>query len=395
MALVCVLGDQHFSSSYNIGHTDPTTQLSSRLLDFAATFDSIIDMCSSRGVKVVVLSGDSFNQRKPGPDTLNAFSTCIKRATSKGIEIVMISGNHDLTRGTNTTTLDVFHRLDIEHISVFTDFGVKSFGDFHLVLLPYRDRKMLNANTNEEASSIIRTKIEELTKDLVGTKIVVGHMMFEGTMGTSDSENFSLNEIVLPLSTFACVDAVVFGHVHTPAIIQRTKPLIAYVGSMEKITFGDRDQQKSTIVIDTNNLTKFEVVPTKTRQLFELAFDYADELLKDKITDRVLEDIAQYTKETDLKDAIVRIALKVKDLDTYHINQDRIRECVMNHKVDALVGITVTSTTSRQLRDEAINESADSKKAFAAFLKNSAEPETMRKKMLKAAESIIDEADGK
>jgi hypothetical protein len=60
-----------------------------------------------------------------------------------------------------------------------------------------------------------------------------------------------------------------------------------------------------------------------------------------------------------------------------------------------LAGIQISSTSSRQLRDESINENEDSKKAFKAFVGNLKEPDAIKKRLLKFGEQIIEEVEGK
>jgi exonuclease SbcD len=395
MSKIGIIGDAHISSSFSTGHVDPATQLNSRLLDFISTFDSIIDEFAARKVQAVVLTGDSYHSRSPSPVSVNALGKSLTRATKKGLEVVLISGNHDLSKTTDSTTIDVFGSLDVDKVSVYTKFGVKEFDDFNLVLMPYIDRKILKVESNEEAVTKIRAQVQEALKPLNGPSILIGHAMFENTVSAySDSENFSLNEIAFPVDTFQGLDAVVFGHVHTAQIIQKQNPFVAYVGSMEKITFGDSKVDKSTILYDTAAKT-YELIPTKVRPLLELSFDYTETPLKAEINDRIVNDIEAYVKAQSIEGAIVRLTLKVNNSDTYYINQDRLREKILSYKPDSLTSIQLTTNTARQLRDSAINEATDAKKAFQAFVKNLSEPEAVKKKLLKAGEQIIEDVGGK
>src|SRR5690349_5989057 len=137
-----VIGDTHFGAAYNIGRTDADTQLNSRLIDFSNTFNGIIDRFVSKGVEILVLTGDIFETRHPSSAQLNAFSKCLKRAEALGLEIVIVVGNHDQQRHIDTTTVDIFNHLEMPNISVFPNIGIKTFKDehgkeFHLVLMPY------------------------------------------------------------------------------------------------------------------------------------------------------------------------------------------------------------------------------------------------------------------
>ena len=395
MSLVAFVGDPHFGSSGQLGHTDPATQLNSRLLDYIKTFNALVDNFERQGVRILALCGDQFDSRTPPPAVVNAFSECLRRTIDKGFKVVMIAGNHDQSRSSRTTTIDLYDSLKVQGVSVFTDFGVKSFEDFHLVCLPYRDRKQFQASTNEEAVQAIKQSLATLTANLQGPKLVLGHFMMEGTVSHEESDNFSVNEIVLPNSTFDGLDAAFLGHIHNAEVLKRKGPVIVNVGSMERINFGDRKQPKSTTIVDTADIENFKVIETPTRSMFELAFDYTDRLYKTGITDRIIADVQAFVAENDVEGAIVRVAARMKDLDVYYVNQERIKEILLASKIDTLAGIQLVSTTSKQSRDQAITEAVDAKKAFGSYVKNLTESEAMKKSLVKAAEQIIEEVDGK
>lgn len=391
-----ICGDVHAGSSYALGHIDLTTQLNSRLLDFIGTYNSIIDRFEQERVEVVVLGGDLTDSRNPSPSVISAISKCLKRTLDKGLQVIIVAGNHDILRSTETTTIDFLDHLGLDGISVFSKPGVKSFKDCHLVCLPYRDRKQLKANTNEEAAKAVKSQIDELTQGLVGPMLCFPHMMIDTAPTGVDGENFSINEVVLPFSTFSGVDMVVAAHVHTAKVLKQANPITLYVGSMEKITFGDKDCPKSTIIVDTNDLPSYQIIPTPTRSLFELSLDYStDKPFKDSITTQILKDMSDFAEANDVKGAVVRLVIKMNGDDTYHVNQDRIKDKVLGYGVSCLAGIQISSTSSRQLRDKSINENEDSKKAFKAFVSNLKENEGTKKRLLKFGEAIIEEVEGK
>jgi DNA repair protein SbcD/Mre11 len=391
-----IVSDLHIGAGYSLGATDPTTQLNTRLLDFVSTYNSIIDRFEQEKVEVIVIPGDVFESRTPPSTAINAFSKCLKRTLDKGFEVAILAGNHDISRATDSTTIDFLDHLGLNNVSIYSKPGVKSFKDCHLIMLPYRDRKQLKANTNEEAAKAVKTEITKLTQGLNGPKLVIAHYMLGSAPTGSDGENFSINEVILPLNTFDDVDLVISGHIHSAAILKPANPTILYAGSMEKITFGDRDVEKSTVIVDTNDLPNYRIIPTPTRSLFEPSYDYSnDKPYKDGITDQIIKDVNVFLAGNEVKGSIMRLVIKVQDCDTYYINQDRIRDRLLNAGVSCLAGIQLSSTSSRQLRDESINENEDSKKAFKAFIGNLKDSEAVKKRLLKAGEAIIEEVEGK
>ena len=294
---ILVCGDVHIGGSYALGKTDPNTQLNSRLLDFSDTFNTIIDNAVKENAKVVVLTGDVFEHRVPTSSQINTFSKCIIRAVKSGLKVIIVVGNHDQQRNVDTSTIDFLNHLEIPNVCVYQDLGVKTLQDeygkdYHIILMPYRDRRMLNTATNSEAIEIIKTQLSDLIKGLTGTKIVVGHFMLEKTIEDDNPDSFSINELVIPFNTFDEVDIALMGHIHKHEIMNKEKPVIIYTGSMDKVSFSEKEHQKVSIILDTNDIEKYQVVKTKTRNMYELNFDYSsnDKLYKEKINDKIIED---------------------------------------------------------------------------------------------------------
>jgi len=396
-----IIGDTHFGAGFNLGRTDPVTQMNSRLIDFVNTFNGIIDEFVKRGVKLVAITGDIYDARYPTPVQLNVFSKCIQRAVQSNMKVVMVVGNHDQQRTNATTTVDIYNVLDLDKIVAFPNMDVYTIDDggkqAHLIMMPYRDRRMVTgANTNNEAIDKIRAEVKKLTAGLKGPKIAIGHFMIDKAITGETSEVFSISELVLPLDIFSGFDAVLMGHVHRHDILSKT-PLIMYVGSMEKITFGEKSHAKATVVIDTDDMTKTEIIKTKVRNLFEMDFDYTqvEKEYKHQITEQIISDIEKFDIKNSINKSISRLSVKVKENDLYYVNHDRLKEYIINKKVSYLSPIQTSTVNTRKLRSRDITETVDSKTAMASFIKNLSETENFKKKLLKFANSIIEEVEGK
>lgn len=398
---ILVCGDVHIGGSYALGKTDPNTQLNSRLLDFSDTFNTIIDNAVKENAKVVVLTGDVFEHRVPTSSQINTFSKCIIRAVKSGLKVIIVVGNHDQQRNVDTSTIDFLNHLEIPNVCVYQDLGVKTLQDeygkdYHIILMPYRDRRMLNTATNSEAIEIIKTQLSDLIKGLTGTKIVVGHFMLEKTIEDDNPDSFSINELVIPFNTFDEVDIALMGHIHKHEIMNKEKPVIIYTGSMDKVSFSEKEHQKVSIILDTNDIEKYQVVKTKTRNMYELNFDYSsnDKLYKEKINDKIIEDINAFDTKKSIADAIVKLIVKLKEADLYHVNHNKIKEHLLSKKTNNILPLQITSTSFRQLRNSNITEDTDEKKAMKTFIDSLSEPDGIKKRLQKYADQIIEDQKG-
>ena len=219
--------------------------------------------------------------------------------------------------------------------------------------------------------------------------------MLEKSPDGSDPDTFSLNELILPINMFKNCDVVIMGHIHKHEIIS-LEPLIIYSGSMEKVTFGEKDHQKVSLIINPENLQNIKVLKSKVRNLFELNFDYSSEKrsFKDKINDKIIEDINDFDKESSLKNSIVKVIIKVKENDLYYVKQPLIKDYVLSKSVKYCTNIQVTSINTRQLRNSIINETLSGKKAFTIYLSGlNSETDLMKKKLIKYAAELIEKVE--
>ena len=395
-----IVGDLHISSSFSTGKIDPQTQLNTRLRDFIATFNGIIDEFERRDIKLVVLTGDVCDKRNPNPIETNQLSKALVRAVGKGMKILMVAGNHDQTRSSNTTSVDIFNSLGLTHIISFPDYSVyttqdEAGQDVNIVMLPYRDKGSFNVATTDEAITIIKHTIQNIKSGVNGRTIALCHMMLDHTITGQTSETFSLNELVLPLSVFDGFDAVFTGHIHKSEVLRESPPVVV-CGSMDRLTFGEREHNKLSIIYDTTANT-YETISNNVRDLWEISVDYSDgPERKAAINDLIVADIEEFARTHTLEGSIVKLVAKVRSDDSFHVQQDRLKELIWSYKVENLASVQISTVSVRTLRNSNITENTSSKKAMGEFIRGlTTETENIKKRLLKSAEEIIELVDGK
>jgi len=163
---------------------------------------------------------------------------------------------------------------------------------------------------------------------------------------------------------------------------------------MEKVSFGEKTHKKVSLVVDTD-LQQVEVINTNVRNIYEMEFDYSDKIYKSDINKTIIKDIEEYHKTHNITDAIIKFVAKVSEHDLYHVNQDLIRQNILDKQVSCLYNIQISVTRARQLRNATITEDVSIKKAMATFINELSEPDLFKEKMLKHANEIINEVEGK
>ncbi|MCZ6614217.1 MAG: exonuclease subunit SbcD, partial [Chloroflexi bacterium] len=103
----------------NYGRTDPDTGLSTRLLDFLATFDELVDFALANQVDAVLFAGDAYKSRDPSQTHQREFARRIARLANEGIPVLLVVGNHDLPAiPGRATAVEIFPTLAIERVFV-------------------------------------------------------------------------------------------------------------------------------------------------------------------------------------------------------------------------------------------------------------------------------------
>ena len=101
------------------GHIDPSTGLSSRLLDFLSALDQVVDYALENRVDLVLFCGDAYKTREPTQTQQREFAKRISRLSSSNIPIFLLVGNHDLPNAiARATTTEIFDTLAVKNVYV-------------------------------------------------------------------------------------------------------------------------------------------------------------------------------------------------------------------------------------------------------------------------------------
>ena len=79
----------------NYGRTDPTTGLSSRVMDFVHRLDDMVAYALDNDVDLAIFAGDAFKTRNPNPTFQREFAFRVQDIAAH-CPVVLLVGNHDL-----------------------------------------------------------------------------------------------------------------------------------------------------------------------------------------------------------------------------------------------------------------------------------------------------------
>jgi exonuclease SbcD len=264
----------HFADAHidmaNYGRHDPETGLPFRVLDFLKSLDIIIEAAITEKVDLVIFAGDAYRDRSPTPTFQREWGKRIIRLSKAGIRTLLLVGNHDLSPALGrASAIQEFETLDIPHVTVVSKPAFLSAQELGLpiqvIAIPWVSRSGLmaatdanfeDANTNIEAgiTGLVDLWLENADKSL--PIIMTAHASVQGAKFGSERTVMLGADMVLPGSLVrdGRLDYVALGHIHKPQDLnQNAHPPVIYPGSIERVDFGEVDDDKFYVLADVTH----------------------------------------------------------------------------------------------------------------------------------------------
>jgi len=333
----------------NYGRLDPATGLSSRLGDFLAAFDELVDYALGEKVDLVLFCGDAYKTREPGQTPQREFARRIGRLASGGIPVFLLTGNHDMPNASwRATATEIFDTLAIEKVCVANRPDIHRIetasGPLQIAALPWLRRSALLRR--EEAKNLDLEQVnqrmqEALTRavaDLAARldpalpAVLAAHVWVTGARVGSESLMAIGQEPALLLSNIAlpAFDYCALGHIHKHQVLAESPPVV-YAGSLERVDFGEENDEKGFCVVTIEadpatgkRRTSFEFRPVNARRFLTIKAAPTAEDLDPTAT--VLAAIAGVGEK--VKDAIVRLNITLPAEMAGHLRDGEIREAL-------------------------------------------------------------------
>jgi len=397
-----IIGDVHYGAAFSLGTKDIASGLNTRLVDYDNTLNFTIDSLADKGCRHLCFTGDIFEHRIPSVKQQELFSAALRRAIEKGFEhIHIVDGNHDMQRITGASTVSYLKELRLPNIHVYDNIDVFTVMEdgkpaANLILMPFRDRKWFNTDSNDLAVKQIDEILSYCLSSIENnaTKILIGHMAIEGTMWMMDqyAELYNGNDLVLPVSMFNSIDITVMGHVHTPSLISK-KPFVYYIGSMEK-RGAYENHEKKYMMVDTQT-KKAAVFSEPCRDIHDITINLSGDSHGESLMGHALDCVTDYAKQHKLEGAIVKVIISISAEDANFCDTAKIERALREtYKVYHCVEIKPSLIFSRQARDVRINENSSDPEAFSRFLKTTAKDSDLLDNIMAAGLEIISQHQG-
>lgn len=314
--------DIHFGME-NYGKIDPKTGIHSRLLDFEKALNICIDTAIAQNVDFFLFSGDAYKTAHPSPTQQKLLVRCFLRLYKANIPVIIIIGNHDnpLSFG-KANSLELFNELPVDGFYVIAKPTTLPLmtknGPVNIVGIPWPTRNtisMHNAHLLKSATEIteyiskaVATIIKSMAENLDPAipAVLAAHLTVSSGIfsGSEKRAIYGTDPILLPsqlaLNPF---DYVALGHLHRYQNLNpHGYPAIVYSGSIERIDFGERKEEKGfcLVEIEGKGATTHTFIEVPTRPFIQIEVNLTNNKPQ---TEQILDALAAH----DIRDAVVKI----------------------------------------------------------------------------------------
>ena len=324
----------HFADAHigleNYGPIDSEAGVSSRVFDFLARLDEMIDYAREGDVDLVIFAGDAFRSRSPNPTYQREFAARVSRLSQLAPTLLLV-GNHDLPlNAAKASTVEIYHTLGVPGIWVAAEYEARRIetkrGPVVVGAAPYPIRSRLLADADLRGKTIAEQDealAEALSEQLRALscqadalaeadtpRLLCGHFSVAGAIWGSERGVMLGRDVVAGLKDLAdpAWDYVALGHIHRHQNLtadHEDAPPVVYAGSLERIDFGEEKDVKGFCWVElARGGTTWAFVETAARKLLTLSVDCR---ATDNPTGAALAEIRRH----DLADAVVRLAIKL------------------------------------------------------------------------------------
>ena len=314
--------DIHFGME-NYGKIDAKTGIHSRLLDFEKALNFCIDHAIEKKVDFFLFCGDAYKTTNPSPTQQRLLFKCFLRLHKAHIPIISVIGNHDnpLSFG-KANTLDILGDLPLDGFHVITKPSILNLqtksGPINIVGIPWPNRTNISlthahlAKTASELTNYISQAVGSIIANLAQQldpdtpALLAGHLtVSSGTFSGSEKRAIYGNDPLLLPSQLALApfDYVALGHLHRYQNLNpHGYPAIVYSGSIERIDFGERKEEKGFCVVSipAKGTATHEFITVPTRPFLQLDIKLLAHIDQTK---QILEELEKYH----IANAIVKI----------------------------------------------------------------------------------------
>ena len=406
----------HFSDLHigveNYGRIDPATGLSTRLGDFLASLDEVVEFSLNENVDLVLLAGDAYKGRDPSQTHQRELAKRLFTLTEAGIQVFLLVGNHDLPNATSrATAVDIFPTLQVPNVHIgdsLQTYTIKTrSGPLQIVAVPWPRRGGILSREDSRGLSIDEVRqeiegrmtaaIEDRVKNLDPSipAILTAHATISGaTVGTERSMMLGQDHVLLVSAVQKPqLEYVALGHIHKHQVLRQDPPMVVYSGSLQRVDFSEEADQKGFCIVDIDPSApqgqrmldfQFHKVDARSFVTIDARIDSAEL----DPTGAVIRAIAR----NDITGAVVRVRITLPAELEPHLRESDIREALDGAHFIAAVSREVAGTRRTRL-GSAVTEGLQPMQAVRLYLESRDVDPHRQEKVLRYAEELVQSQD--
>jgi exonuclease SbcD len=284
--------------------------------EMKAYLEWLLKYIEKEKIDLLLVSGDIFDVANPSSKDRQTYYKFLSEVNKLQVQTIITGGNHDAVSVLNAPS-ELLSQMGITVIGgakdPITDEVVlvnDQQGNLQAIVaaVPFlRDRDLRNLNEEADLDRVeaIRAGMKKHYQVLADycaeykgkvPIIAMGHLYAKGAT-ISESERDIGNQSSISADIFSEVfDYVALGHIHRPQIVAKNES-IRYSGSPIALSFSEKSDQKSMMLIETNKkvIEKLTTIPIpKQRSLVRYTGDY----------DKIMDQLAAHQPSGDLPDFI-------------------------------------------------------------------------------------------
>jgi exonuclease SbcD len=395
----------------NYGRIDPATGLSSRLNDFLSAFDRLVDYALENRADLVLFCGDAYKTREPTQTQQREFARRVNRLATAGIPVFLLIGNHDLPNAVGrATATEIFDTLAVKNVHVADRPDIYKIptpgGTIQVVAIPWLRRSALLSREETKNLNIeqVNRKIQEAITQTIAAKaagldpslpaVLAAHVLVgDARVGRGSESLMSIGqEPVVLLSSIAlpAFDYIALGHIHKHQVLSESPPVV-YAGSLERVDFGEENDEKGFYVVDITPGEKdarrvsFDFHAVSARRF--LTIDVALEEDEPDPTAKVLAAVAGQRGK--IGDAVVRLNVSLPSALEGRLGYNEIRDALKDAHYAAITR-DIQRDTRLRLGSRAAEELTPLD-ALKAWLETQNVSPERRKVLLEYGQKLIDD----
>ena len=405
MVKVLHLSDIHLGSGFSHGKINPETGINTRLEDFVNSLRICIDRAIAEPVDLVLFGGDAFPDATPAPYVHEAFASQFRRLADANIPAILLVGNHDQhSQGSGGASLSIYRTLVVPGFIVGDTIATHRLntrsGEVQIITLPWLNRSTLltrpetegldlsevNEMLLQKLEPVLEAEIRRLDPNI--PTVLLGHLMADrASLGAEKflavGKGFTIPMSMLVRSEF---DYVALGHVHKHQNLNPSNdPPVVYPGSIERVDFGEEKEDKGYILLEVEpGKVDWEFCTLPARPFLTIEIDVSQQ-------EDPLEAVLNAIAEREIEDKVVRLIYKLRSEQLDLINTNAIDKALQTAHSHSIRPELISQLARPRLPELGVGNTLDPIEALTTYLNNREDLQDIRKDLISAASTLLNE----